>query len=420
LLTANLEWFRASIAAAVSRVGKNMLKSLDVMIGISLVMLIVSMVVTLLTQFVTSTINSHGLSLRRGLRDLISHLDPALTEALSAQVADAVLRHPLVGGPPIIYGIRSRLGTVVHRNELTTILLELASPNAGVDIDANAKTALQTALTNSGVSNVNDTLDNIRSVALSLEESHPELANNVRADMAILQEARGRFVGKINGWFDQTMDRVSERFTAGARAITFACALILAVALQLDAFNLLNTLWTNDAVRQELVTKATDAIEKQKTTETGQEALKQISGLATRGLIVLPWSDSQNLPEATSTPAPPNPPGRNGTWTEQLFAPISVAFSTWSKQFSSAKLPGIFLSAFLLSLGAPFWYNSLKTILKMRSEIAGKDDAQRVARQSDGLVGPPPPDGAAAGAVAPTARAEIVLPGERGDLSAAG
>jgi len=37
-----------------------MLKSLDVLIGIALVMLIVSMVVTILTQFVMSAINSHG------------------------------------------------------------------------------------------------------------------------------------------------------------------------------------------------------------------------------------------------------------------------------------------------------------------------------------------------------------------------
>jgi hypothetical protein len=343
-----------------------MLKSLDVLIGISLVMLIVSMVVTLLTQFVTTAINSHGRNLKIGLQNLISHLDSTLTAPIAGQIAEAVLTHPLIGSAAIFRRTGTRLGTVIHRDELTRILMELASSSSWVTLEPAAKSALQAALKANGIDDVDITLDNVRSIALSLEESQPALASNARTDMAILQAAQTKFVGKINGWFDQTIDRVSERFTTSARAITFACALIVALAVQLDAIHLLNTLWINDSLTQGLVAEA-ENFEKhspapnQDQIKADQQVFQNLSALATEGLIVIPWETPANQP----TPQESRP------------------FAT--------KVPGILLSTFLLSLGAPFWYSSLKTLLQMRSVIADKDDAQRIARQSDGVTGPSPP-----------------------------
>lgn len=45
-------------------------------------------------------------------------------------------------------------------------------------------------------------------------------------------------------------------------------------------------------------------------------------------------------------------------------------------------LLGIFISALLLSLGAPFWYNALQNLLRLRSLVAQKDDQQRTTRQT--------------------------------------
>jgi hypothetical protein len=361
-----------------------MLKSIDVLIGISVVMLIVSMVVTVLTQFITSTFNVHGISLRRGLRDLILHLGPAVTNDMADEIADAVLRHPLVGGPPKIlsligFGEKCRLGTVIHRDELTRTLMELASPNSSwVRLKKVTKAQLANALGFANPEEVDQTLDKIRATALVLEESHPELARNVRADMAILQEAKTTLVGKINGWFDQSIDRVSERFTMGARSITFGCALVVAMVIQLDAIYLVNTLWTNDSIRQALVVQAENVEHENPNVGPDQikidnDELKRLRGLAMNELIVIPWSTSNPIQQ----PSPGNSQLQNGSGF-------------------LVKLPGIVLSAFLLSLGAPFWYNTLKTFVRMRPEIADKDDAQRIARQSDGLVGPPPPKDASA------------------------
>ena len=55
-----------------------MLKTIDVLLGLSVVMLVASMAVTVLTQFVTSLPNSRGKHLARGLGDLLQQIDPQL------------------------------------------------------------------------------------------------------------------------------------------------------------------------------------------------------------------------------------------------------------------------------------------------------------------------------------------------------
>jgi len=80
-----------------------MLKSLDVLIGLTVILLVLSMGVTMLTQFVTTVLNSRGRHLKRGLVDLLNQLDAGLgqkagsaQQSIAGRIADAVLTHPLI------------------------------------------------------------------------------------------------------------------------------------------------------------------------------------------------------------------------------------------------------------------------------------------------------------------------------------
>ena len=77
-----------------------MLKSVDVLIGLVVVLLALSMAVTVITQSVTAIVNSRGSHLRRGLMDLLKLVDPSLSAKLCGKIASAVLKHPLVSGSP--------------------------------------------------------------------------------------------------------------------------------------------------------------------------------------------------------------------------------------------------------------------------------------------------------------------------------
>jgi hypothetical protein len=269
-----------------------MLKSLDVILELTVIMLVASMAVTVLTQIYVGIRNTRGAHLRAGLVDLLKQIDPMFTAQIAGEIASAILQHPLV------HESANRLGTLVHRDEFTHLLMEVAAGNGAGALKEETRIVLIRALAANGVANPEMFLKAVRDVALELEANHPELAAHVRRDMAILHAAKSDLVAKINGSFDQTIDRVSARFTLTTRQVSLIAAFLVAYALQLDTVSLIKRL-------------------------------------------------------ASGETAPHSQP------------------ASWA---------GIALSALLLSLGAPFWFEALKDVLRLRSVIAGKDDLQREQR----------------------------------------
>jgi len=358
-----------------------MLKSIDVLIGLTVIMLALSMAVTVMTQFVITVLNSRGRHLRRGLVDLMGLLDPALDRQVSRSIATAVLTHPLVSATA------RRLGSVVHREEFTKLLLHLA---AGDDrrLGEDARGILKQALEANGIPNPETTLKNIRTAALQLEAASPELAASVRQNLAILQEARSDYVAKLNNWFDQTIDRVAQRFASSTRTITFAAAFLVAATLQVDTLMLVNRLSADDKMRDAFLAQA----------RSMQAAPAAVTAAAAP-------------PEASSS-APTNAEtDRKYLAFLAQYGVITVPRSRddWVKGWATVNWVGVLVTGLLLSLGAPFWYNSLGRLLQLRSALAAKDDQQRAERQGvdAGTGGDGPPR---------TAR----LPGERGGLTSAG
>ena len=342
-----------------------MLKTLDILIGLSVIMLLLSMIVTVITQFVITILNSRGKHLLHGIADMLEQIDPSVTREAAEKIASAVLSHPLV------QGANGRPGGVIHREELTKLLLELASGEGPQQLAPETMKALQDALVANGVCDggspdqikqqLTVTINNIRSTALQLELAHPELTNAARVRIAMLQKASSQFLGKINLWFDQTMDRVSDRFTQHTRYVTFITGLLIALAIQLDTAALVSRLSTDNALRSALVTQAQSEV---------------AQGDATRGDgnpgVRLTPTDVQNVRDLM---------------TNNLLG-VPQSFSDWRGRWTwdraGMKVLGILLSALLLSLGAPFWYNALQNLIRLRSVVATKDDQQRLERQGSG------------------------------------
>ncbi len=312
-----------------------MMKSLDILLGLTVVLLLASMAVTVLTQIWTSLFNTRGTHLRDGLTDLLNQLHAALSSGDSKAIVEHILTHPLIrdGG--------HRLGSLIHRDELTRLLLEAGAGQGPHQLPERTRSALQNALASNGIADPGATLERIRGIALSLETTNPTLAASARHDLAILQGASSDFVAKINGWFDQTIDRISARFTFTTRQITLVNSLLVAAVIQLDAVALVNRLSTDDALRSSLVQKA--------------YAEEKLSAMDPRQLSLLAAHD--------------------------IF-PLASTFHDWTNQWHPAKVPGVAISVLLLSLGAPFWFEALKNMLRLRSLIAEKDDTQRALRSS--------------------------------------
>ncbi len=346
-----------------------MLKSIDILISLSVVMLVASMAVTVLVGFYTHLANTRGRNLQQGIGDLLRLINPDFVRAEVDKISEAILKHPLIRDG------ENRMGTVIHREELTTLLLSLASGQGPQKLEQPLEDKLKLTLANLGIDDPEEKLKNIRSLAVQLEKSSPQLSNTARANLAILHEADSHFVAKLNNWFDQTMDRVSHRFTLSTRTITMLCGLFLAVTLQLDTIELVNRLSVDEALRESLVTQAKTL--QAQTNPNVPQSNEFYAFLSNSGVIPLP-----KYPQ------------------------------DFGKLLELRHLTGILFTTLLLSLGAPFWYGALQNLLQLRSKIAQTDDDERQERQST--------QGAIQTPVGPGAADPGVLAGERGDLAAVG
>ena len=303
-------------------------------------MLVASMAVTVMTGFVTQVWNSRGRNLQQGISDLLKMIDPQFGETVAGEIAKAILTHPLIRDKA------GRMGTIVHREELTKLLLDLAAGNGSQRLPDGLRARLAATLAEHGIPDPQKTIDAIQSTALAIEKSNPALSNTCRADLAILQVAESRFVAKINFWFDQTMDRVSLRFTSHARTVTLVCGLLLATTLQLDSIALVNRLSVDDELRASLAQQA-NAIAAKIDPNAPAAGIDVYAPIINEGVVPLP-----NYPR------------------------------DFARFADFRHLAGILFTTLLLSLGAPFWYGALQQLLQFRSKLAQDDEQQRQARQS--------------------------------------
>lgn len=334
-----------------------MLKTLDILLGLSVVMLMVSLIVTVLTEAIVSLMQMRGRHLLEGMIGLLKQVDRDFPEHVVDAVATGILTHPLIRSKGC------RFGAVIHREELTKLVLELAADEGPQRLKPEILAQLRDMLRRNGIADPEATLERVRAVALKLELAHPEIPTNLRYSTAFLQEANSRFLAKINGWFDQTIDRVSDRFTRATRIVTFCGSLLIALILQLDTAQLVNRLSEDSNLRGELV----------------KQALK-IDGQA-----IAPSPDRSSLVPALSDPDRARLKGLVQDDIIEFPASLREWRGRWTLDNFIMKLLGIVLTATLLSLGAPFWYSALKNLIRLRSLIAQKDDEQRETRQATKL-----------------------------------
>jgi hypothetical protein len=187
-------------------------------------------------------------------RNAISHPVPAPATWAAGEadkIANAVLLHPMIAQPAFMGISKERKGEVVQREELIRILLEFAAKPATPE-----QQKLRQILANDGVPDPTRALADIRAVAQQLELTAPALAAHERVSKAILTAAQSSFVGRINNWFDQIMERTTSEYKFRAQLVTVVGAALVAASVQMDSIDLLKRLSTDDKLRESLVAQA--------------------------------------------------------------------------------------------------------------------------------------------------------------------
>lgn len=154
-------------------------------------------------------------------------------------------------------------------------------------------------------------------------------------------------------WFDQYMERVSGWYKRKTQAINLALALVLAVILNADSLAIFNALSTNPKLSAAAVDVATNYLR-----DNPSPALT-----TTR-----PVTDTQSIPDLAK-------PMAEILSLEDTLAKLSMPI-TWAPADEKVprdltgwfyKILGLLMTALLVSLGAPFWFDLLNKFVNLRS-----------------------------------------------------
>ena len=345
-----------------------MLQWLDIFIGFIVVLLGVSLIIMILTQILSWLLNLRGRNLKKGIEILFENTDKDL-KVISKSISKAVLSHPLITDAWFRPGY-FKLASTIRPNELINILRIVA------------------------------------------DSGNEEWQQTLKAKLTSIEK-------NVKLWFDNSMDRVTQNFIGKTRLFTVLFSFLIAFTLQIDAFRLFEKISSDAELRAKLVTGAdimlkraddvfgsseisspyVDAVNKLKAEVTnlksidkppsfksrkeGKEWLaKKLAGNDKAEEILKRYNDlvDNNIKNSISG------------LKEQAISIKKILDSTKLQlipdpypglgyPFKGRQFLGILIMAGLLSLGAPFWFNSLKTLSALRPVLAGKDTKERADRK---------------------------------------
>src|SRR5262245_5031600 len=243
------------------------LEHLDIAIALVVVMLAVSLLVTILTQMVTSVLGLRGENLRRGISDLISTVHPEAAKQAD-DIADKVLNHRLISDSavskldllasvPVLKSLHKswKLATAIRFEELIGAMDMLAA-SATRDENGNLP-ASEKAMTEIVAKAKRRIQEQTKTVMDQVEALSKLPQVQVGQVLARVPDAARMTLGvDLGSWFNPAMDRVSQKFAMHSRVVTIVVSVLLAFVLHLDTFRLWSLFSTDAELRASLVTSS--------------------------------------------------------------------------------------------------------------------------------------------------------------------
>ena len=399
---------------------------LDVAIGLIFVFLLVSLLVTIANEMVAAALLSRAKWLQKGI-----------TQLLGSAWMKKFYAHPLIQGTTA-KGSRGKKAvgpSYIPSRAYATVLLHLVAEQGGAV--STARAALQNTLdqfpTNTGaVASLKDAMRNAvgEGASKKLQAELKVVLDNMPSEtgysvgdakrdiqifingipdrymrqtisqiedrhlketlMVLLDDAEHnieKFKENIEVWFNNAMDRVGGWYKRRSQLTTFLMALLLTVALNVDALLIVHHLNTQPGVRDSLVAQAKAFAEHPPASlqnapsaggapsgskaESAREAeFDSIRSQLNQLSLPIGWFSASDKTNAAQQKFRGDnllvlPRTSVSSWNP-------LEWTEWSGWLSNLSFHGVgwLLTALAASLGAPFWFDMLNKVMSIRS--AGK------------------------------------------------
>jgi hypothetical protein len=338
---------------------------LEVAVGVIFIYLLLSLLCTALREGLEGFLKTRAAYLEYGVREL-------LHDVPGKDLAREFYQHPLIYSlfpgsyPPPVSS--SAPGALTRGGSLPSYIPAKNFAAALMDLVARGPSSVSpTAL---GVARPLS-LQEVRSNVLKLDNLPVQRAVLTALDTASgdLEKARKN----LEDWYDSAMDRVSGRYKRSTQLIVFVIGMLIAVGFNVNTIALADYLYRNQTQRGALVAQAQVVSDNEAFLRSNFKTVKdQIADMR----LPIGWDQTEartadeNQPgEAAAASTRPVRQGFAAVWHDYLAPPI-----------------GWLLTAFAITLGAPFWFDILNKIMVIRSTVKPHEKSPEEAsedRQSE-------------------------------------
>ncbi len=391
-----------------------MLDSLDTLIAFILIMLVVSLLITIAVQMAASLLNLRGLNLAYGLKRTFTVIVPDSDEN-AKKLVDFILKGQFLSDSflPDWRALKPwRHATAIRPEEVFDAIQRIAIGKESVDttlVNTAKNLLIVLGVDKQSLEDATNDITNGRA-AKTLVTAYAAARQKLNA----AKESIDKACQKLQDWTCIAQERAQQWLTMHTRIITVIFAFFFAFWLQIDTVEIFKLVSSNKAVRDKLIAQAgtveaqaarvlvdsnvlRDALKswsEQETDPTIKQALSSIDVATTdtreavqekvtnaldgkkpvKNFNAMVTAAAKKQAEGLSaelgviktdldkTGFQLFPDGDGGRWGK------GVGSHWWSG--SQGHRWGILFSVALLSLGAPFWYHTLKDLMSLRSKVA--------------------------------------------------
>jgi hypothetical protein len=204
------------------------------------------------------------------------------------------------------------------------------------------------------------TLDDIKRIVGDLPDSN--IRDVLLANLSAGQQSIVELRNNVATWFDSAMDRLSGSYKRWLKVLSLIVGIGIAFAFNADTFSVGKALWGDEALRGQIVNAAAQYVNKPLDSPECKDA--DLQKQTTCNLNSLKQQEALLRPFPIGWPSDPLIARYNDpkvSWL--LFAGLALL-----------KILGCLWTGLALSLGAPFWFDTLQKFMNVRGAGTKPDD----------------------------------------------
>lgn len=313
---------------------------LDVAIGLIFVYLLLSLIASAVREGIEAWLKTRAIHLERGIRELL-HGNTQLTRDLYS--------HPLISSLYRGSYDASKIGSdglMPRKSDLPSYIPSKNFAVAMLDLVVRGRDVTSAAAAEGTAPLIS--LESVRERVSTIQEPHVQ-----RALLSAIDTAQGDLnaaQANIEAWFNGSMDRVSGWYKRESHKVLLIIGIFTALLVNADTIAIARKLYRDPSTRAVVVAQAAEYTRQQAQANgsgqlQGDSANVQALYSRVNGLgLPIGWSGVRYAPE----------------WNDSLSG-------FWSALL--APLFGWLITGLAISLGAPFWFDTLNRIMVIRSTV---------------------------------------------------